>query len=76
MIKLNLKFMLKYSFLYYNYLHNYQSLPLSLTILVPSCEIRTLDSKGNKLKEASVPTNPLGIHVKDGVVYVDHFGMV
>ena len=37
-------------------------------------KIRTLDSKGNTLKEASVPTNPLGIHVKDGVVYVAHVG--
>ena len=37
-------------------------------------KIRTLDSKGNKLKEASVLANPLGIQVKDGVVYVAHFG--
>ena len=36
-------------------------------------KIRTLDSKGNKLKEASVLDSPLGIQVKDGVVYVAHF---
>ena len=37
-------------------------------------KICTLDSKGNKLKEASVLANPLGIQVKDGVVYVAHSG--
>ena len=38
-------------------------------------KIHTLDSKGNKLKEVSAPGSPVGIHVKDGVVYVAHFGL-
>ena len=36
-------------------------------------KIHTLDSKGNKLKEALVLRYPMGIQVKDGVVYVAHF---